>query len=467
MTFKTLHDVPLFASLPPRDLDQLEAEATERWLEPGELLLSEGMPPEGFYIVLEGELDVTQQIGGEDRQVNKVEPGTFLGEISLLTGKAIASSVRAVQKSRLLRFSPESFQKLLINSTPIARTILRGMAERIQASEGLFQQHERTLALGSLAAGLAHELNNPASAASRAAGQLQASLTSLQTLTLELYQLDLTPDQLAFVGDFQRKVIEHSPQRDWLDPVVQNDREEELIKWLEGCGISDAWKLAPTFVTSGIATDHLDSLCEQLPSEALHSVLLWLECTLRAHDLVNTIDQSTARISDLIARVKAYAYMDRAPLQTVNIHEDIDNTLSILSHKLGDITILRDYDPTVPPIEAYGSELNQVWTNLLDNAIDALNENGEIRIRTRRENGSVLVEIADNGAGIPKEVQARIFEPFFTTKDVGKGTGLGLDIVHRIIVNRHRGDISVSSHPGETRFLVRLPLSAGKPSEGN
>jgi signal transduction histidine kinase len=224
----------------------------------------------------------------------------------------------------------------------------------------------------------------------------------------------------------------------------------------------DAWRLAPTFVSSGIGTGQLDSLCEKLPAEALHSVLLWLECTLRAHDLVNTIDQSTARISNLIARVKAYSYMDRAPLQTVNIHEGLDNTLSILSHKLGTISILRDYDPNVPPIEAYGGELNQVWTNLLDNAIDALDENGQIRIRTIRENGSVLVEIIDNGAGIPKEVQARIFEPFFTTKDVGKGTGLGLDIVHRIIVNRHRGDIRVSSHPGETRFQVRLPLSAGK-----
>jgi signal transduction histidine kinase len=458
--FTSIHEVPLFASLPTDDLNKLEAEATEKWLEPGEVLLAEGSPPEGFYIVLDGELEVTRRVGGEDMTITKVEPGTFLGEISLLTGKSIASSVRALRKSRLLRFSPQDFQQLLINSTPIARTILRGMAERIQNTEGLFQQHARTLALGSLAAGLAHELNNPASAASRAAGQLQSLLDALQNVTLELYQLDLTPEQLSFVADFQRNVIEQRPQRDWLDPLVQSDREEELTKWLEACGIADAWKLAPTFVWSGIGTDHLDKLCEHLPAEALHSVLLWLECTLRAHDLVNTIDQSTARISNLIARVKAYSFMDRTPLQTVDIHEGLDNTLSILSHKLGDITIVRDYDPDLPRIEAYGGELNQVWTNLLDNAIDALDKNGQIRLRTQRENSSIVVEIIDNGPGIPENVQARIFEPFFTTKDVGKGTGLGLDIVHRIIVNRHRGDIRVSSHPGETRFQVRLPLSA-------
>lgn len=465
MMFKTLHQVPLFASLPPDDLDRLEAEAAERWLEPGELLLVEGMPPEGFYIVLEGELEVTRRVGGEDMIVNKVEPGTFLGEISLLTGKSIASSVRALTRSRLLRFSPQDFQQMLINSTSIARTILRGMAERIQASEGMFRQHERTLALGSLAAGLAHELNNPASAASRAAEQLQFSLTSLQTLTLKLYQLELSPEQLAFVGNFQRQVIENMPHHDWLDPLVQSDREEELTTWLEACGIQDAWKLAPTFVSSGIGTENLDSLCEKLPAKALNSVLLWLECTLRAHDLVNTIDQSTARISSLISRVKAYSYMDRAPIQTIDLHEGLDNTLSILRHKLGSITIQRDYDPNLPPIEAYGGELNQVWTNLLDNAIDALDDNGEIRILTTRENDNVMVQIIDNGPGIPEEVQAHIFEPFFTTKDVGKGTGLGLDIVYRIIVNRHRGDIRVSSRPGKTCFQVRLPLSAAKVEE--
>ena len=244
-----------------------------------------------------------------------------------------------------------------------------------------------------------------------------------------------------------------------ISTLTQNDREEKLIDWLDEHEITNSWQLAPTLVSAGMDAERLKMLADQMSAEALGEALIWLEATLTINGLINEVEQSTARISELVKAVKAYSYMDQAPLQEIDLHEGLENTLTILNHKLKyGITVTRAYDRTLPRICAYGSELNQVWTNLIDNAIDAMNGQGKLLIRTSREYDDVLVEIVDNGSGIASAMQCRVFEPFFTTKGVGKGTGLGLDIARRIIVKRHRGNIRLFSEPGNTRFEVRLPI---------
>ncbi len=244
-----------------------------------------------------------------------------------------------------------------------------------------------------------------------------------------------------------------------LDPLTQSEHEDEVIDWLEACGISDGWKLAPTLVGVGLDTQWLDTVVDQLPVSLLGDVLVWLEMTLTGVGLVSEIKQGATRISNLVSAIKEYSYMDQAPLQEIDVHEGLENTLTILGHKLKPgVVVIREYDTRLPRIDAYGSQLNQVWTNLIDNAIDAMEGQGQIWLRTAREEARIVVEIADNGPGIVPEIQARMFEPFFTTKDIGKGTGLGLDIVRRIVVGQHKGSIHVSSQPGNTRFQVRLPI---------
>jgi signal transduction histidine kinase len=331
---------------------------------------------------------------------------------------------------------------------------------KTQELQVLSQQHEKLIALGKLAAGLAHELNNPASAARRAAAQLCPTMQVLQALALRCIEQHLTPTQLQRLLELKRDAIEHVATLQ-PDSLAVIDLEDELTDWLSSRGVVDGWRLAPTLVGAGLNARALEAIFDWVAIDTLSDVLAWLEATLAVEGLLNVLEQGTDRIFEIVKAVKAYSYMDRAPLQDVDLHEGLDNTLTILGYKLKSrsVTVIREYSPNLPCIPAYGSALNQVWTNLIDNAIDAVGSRGTVWLRTSSEKEYVYVEIADNGAGIPPEIQSRIFEPFFTTKEVGAGTGLGLEIVYRIVVGQHKGDIHCFSVPGNTRFQVRLPSS--------
>jgi signal transduction histidine kinase len=457
-----LREVPLFRGLSDEQLRWVIDHGRELPLPAGAILFRDGDAATGLYVLLGGELRVTKQIGGQEVLLGKVQRGAFVGEISLMTGSPHTATVQAGRDSRCLRFDTGVFRDV-VNASPILAVMLSTMAERLRANEILIQQHEKLAALGKLSAGLAHELNNPAAAAQRAARQLREMVESQQALAQRLAGR-LDPVHLDACQALRLDAAQRSAARPRLDPLTQSDREEQVAAWLEAHQVPDGWQLAPALVNAGLDTSWLDGAAAQLGGDSLAEVLTWVTGTLSLKDLLDEVERSTARIAELVRAVKSYSHMDQAPVGEVNVNQGLDDTLVILRHKLGDgITVTRDYDPELPRITAYGSELNQVWTNILDNAVDALQGKGRITVRTARDGDSVLVEIADDGPGIPPEIQSRIFEPFFTTKAQGKGTGLGLDIAYRTVVDRHDGDLRITSQPGATCFQIRLPIRARNP----
>lgn len=457
-----LHDpnqTTLFPKLPEEALQQMQQHGREIELAEGEVLFSQGDTNYGFHVVLEGKIQITKLVGNEVKLLAIHHRGEFMGEISMLNQSASIASAQAIVPSRVLRLEVEAFRQILTERSPIADTILAAMVGRTIDVEAQLRQQEKLAALGKMSAGLAHELNNPAAAAKRAANILRDRFLSLQPLAMQLHQHCHSAEQLNFLAEIQTSALAYATTSPQLDPLTQSDKEDKVSDWLEMHEVDKGWQLAPTFVSAGIDTEKLDRISDNLGagiSDALH----WLEATLATAGLITEIEQSTNRISELVKAVKGYTYMDRAALQEVDIHEGLDNTLLMLGHKLKKgVTVTRQYDRTLPHINVYGSEINQVWTNLIDNAIDATSGEGQLTIRTAKENNCILVEIADSGAGIPPAIASRIFEPFFTTKGVGEGTGLGLEIAYRIIALRHHGDIHFESKPGDTRFRVRLPMT--------
>ncbi len=457
-----LHDSTqqaLFPRLPDDALDLLRPCGTELELQAGDALFEEGDTDYHFWVVLDGQVRVTKHVGDDERLLVVHGPGEFTGEISMLTGTPAIATGRAMGDVRVLRLEAATFRQIVTEETPLARTILSAMAARAQDVDAQLRQQEKLAALGKMSAGLAHELNNPAAAARRAAAELRTTLPKLQAHALA-HDERFTSQQREQLADLYKTVAGRTAHEAVpLDPLAQSDREDDLATWLEDQGVEDGWEHAPTLVAAGLDRGSLEALGEQFDGTTLVDAVEWLQTTLSLGSLAQDVERSTERIGELVGAMKAYSYMDRAAQQEIDIHKGIDDTLTILHHKLKQgISVTRDYDRSLPNICAYGSELNQVWTNLLDNAIDAMDGKGNISIRTARDGDDALIEIGDDGPGIPLAIQERIWEPFFTTKAVGEGTGLGLDIALRIICHHHKGDIKVRSQPGDTRFTVRLPL---------
>ena len=447
---------PLFPTLSAEEIACLLPHGTRIEREPGADLFTEGNTETDFYVVLEGELKITRRAGGGEIVLVQHGPGQFSGALSLFSGEPSVATGHAVGKLSVLRVTLDGFQRIMVACPEIATKVIATMAQRRPEADALVQQREKMAALGKLSAGLAHELNNPAAAARRAAARLREALEAVQRSSFGLGGKQLSQaDQNLLLG-LQREAAPPG-----LDSLALSEREDEIADWLDTRDVPDGCSLSGSLAEAGFTESSLDKLAAQVSDpDTLAESLVWLGSSLEAVELLRTVEQSADRISDLVTAIKAYSYMDQAPQQEVCVEDSLETTLTILQFKWKHgVEVVRDYAPHLPCITAYGSELNQVWTNIMDNALDALDGKGHLFVRTAIENDCVLVEIGDDGPGIPEEVQSRIFEPFFTTKEVGHGTGLGLDTAYRIVVTRHGGDLSVVSKPGDTRFQVRLPLT--------
>jgi signal transduction histidine kinase len=454
---KAIRQTPLFAGL---EDDQLHCIQLGEVIEaPADtVLVQENERAEFFFLNLEGEARISRRYDNQDVLLGVNKPGMFMGEIPLLLDAPWHAIVRVSKPARFFRLDQANFWRMLSSCRCVAREVFRTAASRLRNLEGYSHQREKLVSLGTMAAGLAHELNNPAAAARRAASQLSQNITAVQSLLCKLGKA-LTPgewnDLLAAEAEAVRLVQAASP----LDSLTRSDREEALARWLDEQSIPEGWRLASSFVGATLSIDWLAALLSKLAKPNHATALDWLEARLNIHGLLKLVDQSTGRVAELVKAVKSYAYMDQSPMQEIDVHEGIENTLTILGHKLKNVTVVRAFDRSAPRIVAHGGELNQVWTNLIDNSIDAVQGTGKICIGTFVEGNQLVVEIVDNGRGIPLEIQSRLFEPFFTTKSVGSGTGLGLVISNRIVADRHGGEIEFESGPGATRFKVRLPLT--------
>ncbi|MFN8592196.1 MAG: ATP-binding protein [Thermomicrobiales bacterium] len=449
-----LRDIPLFAALADGDLRLLAARSSELRLNQGDILFREGEKADAFHIVLEGELRITKMVEGRETEIDLVGEGNFTGDIGLLVGLPHVATARAIRPTRLLVFSGDAFRALITELPEVAGEVLPLLSARVEGAATLIREREKLAALGKISAGLAHELNNPAAAVRRAADQLASTLAAQESRSLRLGAFALTTDQIAALDSIQQSLPTDGKT---LDPVSRSDREDEVAFFLEDQGIVDAWDLAPGLVDAGFDRAAVERIAVSLPPAAIADAIGWVASNLTLRELASEIRRGAERISELVQAVKNYSFMDRGPVQEVDVREGLDSTLIILKHKLANVKVSRDYDPDLPTIAGHGSELNQVWTNLIDNAIDAMGGEGTLHVRAAATSDGVEVEIADTGPGVPLAVQERIFRPFFTTKRQGAGTGMGLDIVYRIVVNRHGGTIRLASEPGDTRFVVRLP----------
>ncbi len=466
----------LFEKLTDEQLMWLCGQGRVELIQPGPVY-REGEPATCLYVLMAGELVLSRRVGADDIEVNRTsDRGVYAGAFRAYLGdrepQVYANSLRVTVPSRFFVLDAEVFAQIMREWFPMAVHLLEGLFFGIQSTQQAVGQRERLLALGTLSAGLTHELNNPAAAAVRATSALRERVAGMRHKLGTIAAGPYNRATLDTLIRLQEEAVEHVSKASALSPIEAADREDALADWLDAHGIGAGWDLAPTFVQAGLDASWLDQVAAAVGEQTLEGAVRWLHYTVETELLMNEIEDSTTRISTLVAAAKQYSQMDRAAYQVIDVHSLLDSTLLTLGGKIGSaVTVVKDYDRALPPVPAYAGELNQVWTNLIDNAVAAMNGEGTLTVRTARDGDRVLVEIGDTGPGVPPDIRDRIFEPFFTTKPVGEGTGLGLDISWRIIVNKHHGDLRVESVPGDTRFQVRIPLSApetlGDPGEGD
>ncbi len=453
--FELVKQAPLFAGLTD---DQLNCIRSGEVIDlcAGDVLAKEGDPPAYFYLILSGELQFWRSYDRQDILMATGKAGHFTGEMGILVDSPWVATARCFKPARIFRLGADAFWTMLGCCPSAARDVLKTAASRFRNVESYASQREKLVSLGTMAAGMAHELNNPASAALRAASYLQKVTDDVQCFFCKLvHGLELENwEHLLATSEEALEKLQRAPV---LDSVARSDLESTMGDWLEQHRLPEPWNLAGTFVEAGVDVPWLENVIKKLPAESGPAAIQWIEARVHLKMLLKQVETSTSRVSELVKAVKSYTHMDQAPMQEIDIHEGIESTLTMLGHKLKGVSLRRAFDRSIPKLAAYPGELNQVWTNLIDNAIDAVGGTGKICVGTFLEGDHVVVEVVDNGVGIPANVQAHLFEPFYTTKPVGSGTGLGLVISNRI-AEHHGGEIEFESKPGETRFKVRLPL---------
>jgi len=455
--FQFLRNVPLFADLPDSDLQEMCGLVEEVHLSPGQMLFEEGTIGNDAYVIQEGQIEIFTRIAGRKVTLAVRQPGEVIGEISLLESAPRNASGQAITESSLISIRHELLDRLLNTTPSAARTMLRTIVRRLQSTETILMQSRKMAQLGTFTAGIAHELNNPSSSVQRGSEQLRNCFSEHQAALFDIRSLQLSPQQVEWLKTLGEEVHRRARDQADINPIERLDREVALENWFEQRGL-DVWSLIPNLANLRFDPQDMQELAGNFPAEALPVLLKWITMEFETYRLLEEIHQGAGRISEIIQALKSYVYLDQSPMQEIDIHEGLKNTLVILRHKLRQgIEVKTEFAPDIPHITAYGSELNQVWTNIIDNAIDAMNGSGRLTLRTKYLDPWIFVEIEDTGHGIPEEVQARLFDPFFTTKSVGKGTGLGLNISYKI-VQKHGGDIHVHSKPGSTRFEVQLPV---------
>jgi len=459
MSVEELRALPLFDGLSDEQLVELLEAGEEHRFATDEVLFLEGRPADNWWVLLEGTINLVRRVGNEETALGAMtRPGQWAGGFRAWDEHGVYFATgRSAVPGRALSVSATALRERADAWFPFGVHFIRGLVDTVRRIEAGARQREALVALGTLAAGLAHEINNPASSATRAVDALEDTSASLMSALGRLAQGQISADQFVALDDLRRQV---GPQASTPDPLTLSDNEEILSDWLTAHGIDEPWLIAPALAAAGIDVAWCERVASVLGGGPLGAALEWVASSLSMTGLLSEVKDATRRISDLVAAVRSYSQLDRASVQTIDVTEGLDSTLAMFAHKLErGITVVRDFDPELPRIEAIPGELNQVWTNLIDNALDAMGATGTLRLSTRGDDlGWVVVTIADTGPGMPEQLQAHAFEPFFTTKEVGEGTGLGLDISRRIIVDRHSGEITLESSPGRTVLEVRLPM---------
>jgi signal transduction histidine kinase len=468
LTPSDLKTLFLFETLDDEQLDWL-AEHGRVETQPAGQVYAEGDDATCFYVLLSGAVSMTRQVHGDQVEISRTDQrGVYAGATQAYIGDQVpqvyGNSLRALTDVEFFVLPADLFAAAVRSWFPMAMHLLEGLFVAMRSIQTIVGERERLLALGALSAGLTHELNNPASAAVRATSVLRDRVAGMRHKLALIADGRLDGRQLRHLVDLQEEAVKRVAAAPPLTPMQTSDAEDALGDWLDEHHIAGAWDIAPTLVAGGVDPAWLEQVARAVGADNLESAVRWIAYTLDAELLMGEIDDSVTRISTLVGAAKQYSQLDRAPHQTVDVHNLLKATLVMLNAKIPPgITVVKEFDRAIPAIPAYAGELNQVWTNLIDNALGAMGDNGTLTVRTGREDDHIFVEIADTGPGIPPEIRPRIFEPFFTTKPVGEGTGLGLDISYRIVVNKHHGDIRVQSSPGDTRFRVLLPIHPDAP----